>query len=159
MAKCVVCGATKTTKTMIKVADRKYVCDEECKQKYESDGETKTPRQELLDCVGTLWENPSYPLIATQIKQLQDTYNFKVEGMLLTLKYCFEVEDKSSELMYGFKYLLERYYNEAKEFYMDSVKRKKALDEIKDDEIVICKANDGRRKLSQFRTNVRGVLD
>lgn len=160
MPKCRVCGLeVKKATDMIKVEQKKYVCSEDCKTIFFENGETKTPRQELLDYVGQIWENPSYPMIATQIKQLQDNFNFKIEGMLLTLKYCFEVEDKSSEAVYGFKYILEKYYGEAKDFHNDSIRRRKALDLIEEDKVVVCKYNDKERKLAQFGAKIRGVLE
>lgn len=159
MAKCLVCHEEYKTKEMIKVENRKYVCSESCLDKYSVYGETKTPRQELLDYVGEAWEDISYPMIATQIKQMQDNYKFKIEGMLLTLKYCFEIENKSSETMYGFKYMVERYYEEAKAFYVDSLEKKKVLESLEEEQVIICKANDKERKLNKFKANVRGVME
>ena len=157
MPKCIVCGKESTLKSMVKVEERKYACVD-CEQEYRVD--LKSTRTLLMDYVGEIWEDVNYPLIATQVKQCQDNFDFKIEGIYLTLKWCVEIEEIKDELKYGFKYLVERYYDNARQYYLDSIERTKiALKMLEDDEVIVYKGNDNKRKLSQFRANVKGILN
>lgn len=52
----------------------------------------KTDRQRILDYVNDLYENPNFPMITKQLKDLTERKGMKESGILLTLKYIYEIE-------------------------------------------------------------------
>lgn len=160
MPKCESCEKEFKIKDLKMVEPRKYVCSDECKHDYEEGAKTKFMVSRLNDYINDVWDKPNFKVVTAQIDKLKKNFGFKIEGMYLTLKWCFEIEDKSSEIIYGVHYLISNYYESAREYYQECLNRAEIVSEsIEEEVVVVCRSNDKERKVAQYRANVRGLLE
>lgn len=101
----------------------------DCIEKEEQEKElNKTDRQKILDYVNDLFENPNFPMITKQLKELTERKGMKESGILLTLKYIYEIEGMRVLEDRGIG-LVEYKYEEAKKYHINKCKIAK---EVKD---------------------------
>ena len=139
MPKCRICGLeVKKKEKMILVESKKYVCSQECESLYKAGEIPKTDREQLLDYINELYGgNANFPVLATQIKRLQDDYNMKEKGMLLALQYYIEIEGNTFDEEYNIKWIIEKYYPIAREHYVKCMELQKKAVDIKEDEVEV----------------------
>lgn len=161
MPKCKICSTeVKSSAKMIKVKERTYVCSKECESKYKKGEIPKTDREQLLDYINDLYDgNANFPVLATQIKRLQDDYKMKEKGMLLALQYYIEIEGNTFDEEYNIKWIIEKYYPIAREHYIKCMELQKKADELEEDNIVFVKPNTQRKSENKFKLEVRNILD
>lgn len=87
----------------------------------------KSDYRKLMDYVNDLYECPNFPLITKQVKEFTEK-GLKESGILLTLKYIYEIEGMRLIEDRGIG-LVEYKYEEAKQYYMN---RQKIANVVKD---------------------------
>lgn len=155
--KCRYCGELIDRDLAYKVGKANYYCNEEhyiskqddnskdikCKPQDGSDRRKLTDyiQQVYLDC-GYNKNDINWNLLMQQVKLMQDKYGYKYSGILLTLKYMKEIKgmdliDKTTNSCLN---LIEYYYNETKQSFIDKRKIEQALEDFEfKDEIKIMK--------------------
>ena len=105
----------------------------DCIEKEEQEKElNKSDRQRILDYVNELFENPNFPMITKQLKDLTERKNMKESGILLTLKYIYEIEGMRVLEDRGIG-LVEYKYEEAKKYYTS---KQQITNEVKDFNVI-----------------------
>lgn len=173
MAKCRVCKQEHSNNEMLLIKPRFYVCNEECKNEYENNEAKKKSnnKPKLSDsekeaykrlisylCELHLTDKPAI-IWLSQIKQLKETHNMKYEGMLLSLQYYIEIEGEVYDPKFGFRWVLEKYYDIAKDFYIANILNARRANEAQEDVVVEVKPNTSQIRINQYKSKVRGVLD
>lgn len=89
----------------------------------------KSMYRKLLDYINDLYENPNFPVIVKQIKDMTENKGFKEGGILMTLKYIYEIEGFSVQEDRGIG-LVEYKYDEAKRYYEQQTEIRQLGDEF-----------------------------
>lgn len=114
----------------------------------------KKNRKELYDYICDLY-NMKFPtgLIIKQIKEYKEEYGYKYSGMLLTLKYFYEIQENPVKYNDGVG-IIPYIYEEAKEYYLDQQrirKEAKNIKEISKKENIEIKKNDDSKQYNNFK--------
>ncbi len=123
--KCKCCGKALQPEEKHKY-DNRYYC-EECFHKVEKDAREY---KQLMDYIFTIFHlEKANGLILNQVKKFRKEYNYPYAAMTYTLWYCKEILGKSFNEKYGI-YIIEHYYDEACNFYLQQEKQKEQADKI-----------------------------
>lgn len=154
--KCRFCKTQIEKETAIAVPEgkrNKYYCNNECKVNDENKSKAKqvkkqqTAEQEvshwkqLMDYITSLYGNKiNYPFLCTQIKNMKNEFGMKDSGILLTLKYMYEIRELTFDDDKGLG-LIPYYYQDAKNFYIRKFKIEEMVKntEFKEEPIIITK--------------------
>ena len=118
--KCKRCGKTLLPEERYKYDNNSYCVD--CYKKVERDA---NEYKELMRYIFDIFHlDKANGLILKQIKKFRKEYNYPYAAMTYTLWYCKEILGKSFDIKYGI-YIIEDYYNEACDFYIQQEKQKK----------------------------------
>jgi hypothetical protein len=110
---------------------RMYYCN---KEEYELSKVKNTKTKDeyakpLLSYIGKIYGSKmNYPFIQTQLKSLRTNYGYKSQGMLLTLQYVTEIKKQHIDVQYGISHVIIKHYNQARQYWIQSQKIKKAID-------------------------------
>ena len=131
--KCRYCKKTIEKENALSVPNgkrNKYYCDETCHEKDNEQANVSKETQDkevsqwkqLMDYLTQLYGNKiNYPFLCSQIKNMKTEYNMKDGGILLTLKYMYEIRELTFDDDKGLG-LIPYYYNDAKNFYIRKFK-------------------------------------
>jgi len=141
----------------------RYFCSKECQDNFNKGiGIDQTLAYDiLLDYIKNLYveKNPDMVVMAFKLHQLQDNFGFKPMGMKITLEYYLDILDNTFREEFDVKWIIEKYYEEAKDFYIQSNERKKALESIEQEQVITCRCNDKQRSMAQFKAKIKGVME
>lgn len=155
MPKCKVCGESRPLSAdMIKIRDRVYVCSQKCKMQYDIDhkGEPipapkpKPEKVQLTDYIQQIQDGDQqyWSMVNGIISNLIKKYGFTYKGIELTLRYMFEVK-KIAETR-SFLPLVPYYYNETKEYYIETLAIEQAFENFEDDKEVVLTSNPKKNR-------------
>ena len=123
--KCKCCGKTLLPEERHKFENANYCI--ECYPKVERDA--KEYRQ-LMDYIFKIFHlEKANGLILSQIKRLRKEKNYPYAAINYTLWYCKEILGKSFDQKYGI-YIVEDYYDDACNFYIQQEKQKEQANKI-----------------------------
>ena len=123
--KCKRCGKILLPEERYKYDNNSYCVD--CYKKVEMDA---NEYKELMRYIFDIFHlDKANGLILKQIKKFRKEYNYPYAAMTYTLWYCKEILGKSFDIKYGI-YIIEDYYNEACDFYIQQEKQKEQADKI-----------------------------
>lgn len=147
---CIDCGCEINKKIDVKVGNR-WRC-QNCNERMEK---IKKHREELYEYICNLY-NIKFPtgLILKQIQEYKIEYDYKYWGMLLTLKYFYEVLEKPVKYDDGVG-IIPYIYEEAKKYYFDQQKirdKAKNIKELTKNKSIVVKKDKNNNSYNNFKT-------
>ena len=130
--KCVECGAILPKEDIVQIGGKAY-CHKCSAPRAKEVRDINALNAYLYDLCGG--EGDIMPFLTSQVKRLKTQYEFKVSGILATLKFAFELSDNPPEFnpQYGIEYLVIRNYYQAKKYYEELRKLSKQPQEMIDE--------------------------
>lgn len=133
---CINCKKKIDRDSAFKVGDKSYYCDETCHKEKLNSKKTKLTqdqeeRKELISYIKDLYDGNIPTMVFAQIKRYYEK-GMKYKGMLLTLKYIYEHDNRVFDDNNGIG-LIEWYYDKAKENYVDMIRIKNKIKTFEED--------------------------
>lgn len=143
--KCRYCGERipKSEAYVFEGKQKQYTCPQHAKL-YQAQLDTKTKSsQELREItdyllqiyqthLGMSSDDIKWSRLVKEINELEQS-GYKKTGILLTLQYATEFLKIQWKEQYGIKYIVESHYNDAKEYYITTVKKNQLCEDFEDD--------------------------
>jgi len=103
-----------------------------CNECYKKILRESTEYKQLIDFICTNYKiDKPTGFILKQIKELKEKFNYTYGGMTYTLWYCKEIKRKELLVKYGVS-LIQYYYDEAANYYIQQEESKKQMEKLKD---------------------------
>lgn len=123
--KCKCCG-----KTLLPEERHKYENHYYCVECYPQVERNAKEYKQLMDYIFEIFHlEKANGLILSQIKRFRKDRKYPYAAMTYTLWYCKEILGKSFDEKYGI-YMIEDYYNDACDFYLQQEKQKERADKV-----------------------------
>lgn len=130
--KCKYCGVDITNKSNATKKSNGYYHNDCLIKEEEERNLNKTDWQKLLDTINDIYDgNCNFPFICKQLKTLkQENEGWKDSGINYTLWYYVNILECKFNPEFGIQWILSKYYEEAKRFYIKQIELKKKSKEI-----------------------------
>jgi len=138
MVKCKCCHNEIERDTAYNPSPKMYYCNVECFQKKQQEKNKKKKKkvvdkdyEELMEILTNIYGSKmNNGVMGRQIRLLKDNYNFTCRGMILTLDYYQTILKKNINTNYfSFYGIIEGCYIDAKNYWLEKQKIKKAIEE------------------------------
>ena len=125
--KCPVCGEYGKEEDMILIGDRWYHKGE-CEKVKSVEKQKAQHYKDLVQYLCNLCKATDVnPIWMASIKKLKEQYNFTDRGIMLTLKYYFEILGNRMDNEDFLLSIVPYYYNKARDFWIEQQTRKKNM--------------------------------
>lgn len=146
---CRCCGKKIRKENSFYIKEGYYYCSEkEYENKYK--GSESYWEELFLDYIYFDMTNKQcdFPLMQRQAGMFHDKYNFKWTGMVLTLKYWYEILQNNWNYDYGLGQIFPKFYEEARKFYNEKKEIEDLIAEMEEDDKIIIIKKVKNKKIS-----------
>lgn len=135
------CGQKYPKSELYELKNKRY-----CKSCYNTQMKEIEEREQLIKYICRVFGiNFPSPLILKHVKEYHENLNFSYKKIRLCLQYCYEIKKMNFELRYGIR-LLEYYFDESWQYYVQLYKAQQECQIKKTEEVVVQAIINNKRK-------------